>query len=137
MTVLIDTPHRPGATSWAAALLIMNGGLFLVPVAALLVFGLLPEMEPSRLTTPIVLAVLGASPLFAARAALRGALWPRQYVLVVLAGELLGLALGYIYLGAALLFVAPAAWLLWRPSSRNFAANARQASFPSRRNPST
>ncbi|MFE5671718.1 hypothetical protein ACFQ58_08920 [Agromyces sp. NPDC056523] len=136
MAVLIDPAVRPATTTWASALSTMNGGLFLVPVAALLVFGLLPQMEPSRLTTPVVLAVLGASLLFAARAAWRGAHWPRQYVLVVVAGEILGLALGYLYLGAALLFVAPAAWLLWRPSARTFAGSASQASVPSRRNPS-
>lgn len=136
MTVLIDTPPRPAATTWAAALLIMNGGLFLIPVTALLVFGLLPQMAPNMLATPLVLTALGASLLFAARAAWRGAHWPRQYVLVVVAGELIGLAIGYTYLGAALLFVAPASWLLWRPSARKFAASASRPPASTRRNPS-
>ena len=119
--ILIDTPLRPAATRWAAALLIMNGGVFLVPLTALSVFGLLTRVMPSILTTTLVLAVLGASLLLAARAAWRGAHWPRQYALVVVAGELLGLVIGYTYLGAALLFVGPATWLLWRRSARKFA----------------
>ncbi|GAA1774781.1 hypothetical protein [Agromyces lapidis] len=130
--ILIDTPPRPAATKWAAALLIMNGGLFLIPVTALLVFGVMHQLAPDMLATPLVLAALGASLLFAARAVWRGAHWPRRYVLVVVAGELVSIASGSTYIGAALLFVTLAALLLWGPSARQFAVTAGETAVSSR-----
>jgi hypothetical protein len=135
--ILIDTPLRPAATTWASALLMMNGGLFLVPVAALLVFGVLPQVAPNVLTPALVLAALGATLLFTARAVWRGAHWPRHYVIVVVVGEFIGLVIGYTYLIAALLFVAPAAVLLWQRSARRFAAAATEAPVSTPRIPKT
>ncbi|GGI47029.1 hypothetical protein BCL57_001763 [Agromyces flavus] len=127
MAVLIDPAVRPAMTTWATALLIMNGGLFLIPILAMSVFGVWPLIAPDLLTAVFVLAALGITLMLAAWAAWRGSQWPRLYLLVVAVGEFVGLVMGYGYLLAALALLVPAVWLLWRPSAVAFAADASKS----------
>lgn len=112
----------------------MNGGLLLVPIAALSVFGVLPQIGPEGLATVAATTVFGISLLIAARATWRGAPWARHFALVVTAGQFIGLAFGVGNLGTAFLLAATAAWLLWRPTAREFSAAASRVNLSRRRN---
>lgn len=127
MTALTGTPPRPATTVWASALLILNAGPLLIPVSALVVFGLLTDqlkVRPEALAPAVTLAFVGAALLLTARAAWRGARWPSRFTIVVVAGDVLGLTLGYAFLALALALTAVAAIMLWQRSAREFTAAA-------------
>lgn len=125
--ILIDPTMRPATTTWATALLVINGGLFLIPITAMSIFGVLPRVAPGLLSQTIVIAALALSLMLAARAAWRGSRWPRYYALVVGVGYLVGLPFGHGTLVVALILLIPAAWLLWQPSAVEFAADVKHA----------
>jgi hypothetical protein len=106
MTALIDTPYLTATTKWAAALLIMDGGVCLIPFSAVLTFGgltgRLAEFGPELLAWAVTLAIVGVTVLVTARAVWRGARWPSRCVVIVVAAEIVGLALGYTYLALRL-----------------------------------
>jgi hypothetical protein len=129
--ILIDPPIRPVTTTWACALMIMSAGFFAIPITAMLILGVLPRVEGNIVIAAVELAALGGVLLVAARGSWRGARWPLSVLLLVIAVEVGGLALGDGYAWLALALLVPAALLLRRPSAKAFSARASAADLKS------
>ncbi|WP_157509445.1 hypothetical protein [Glaciibacter superstes] len=119
----------PLGTVWASALLIMGGGLFLIP----LVFTFLASLARSsaidpRLVAPLfATAAAGVAQLVAARASWRGESWPRGFLLGLVTAEVVALIFGYTFAILGLIFAGTAAGLLWRSDARRYSAAAFDA----------
>lgn len=119
--------QRPLQTMWASGLLAAGGGFFLIPLTGTLVFGALGNIPPESLSLLLIISAVGIAQLGIAVAAWRGMAWARWVALFVIAANVVGLVLGYVFLALGVLIVGSATILLWRPAARRWSAEMAQA----------
>lgn len=118
--------QRPLQTTWASGLLAAGGGFFLIPLAGTLIFGAIGNVPPESLSLLLIITAVGIAQLGIAVAAWRGMAWPRWIALFVIAANVVGLVLGYVFLALGVLIVGSATILLWRPAARRWSTKMTQ-----------
>lgn len=119
---LSPAPARPLVIAWASGILVLAGGLYLLPIVFTLLANLaqFSSIRPSLLLALAVAGVLSGANFVLAWAGWHGKSWARFGSLAMVVGELAFLVAGYDAASLGLVLVGIAAVLLWRPHSRTF-----------------
>jgi len=115
--------QRPLQTMWASGLLTIGGGFFLIPFTATFIFGVVWSLPPGSLSLILIITAVGIAHVGIALGAWRGMAWPRWIALCVVAANVVGLVVGYVFLALGILLVGSATILLWRPAARRWSAS--------------
>ena len=119
--------QRPLQTTWASGLMAAGGGFFLIPLIGTLIFGAIGNLAPGSMPLLLIITAIGIAQLSIAVGAWQGMAWPRWVALFVVAANVVGLMVGYVFLALGVLLVGSATILLWRPAARRWSAEMTQA----------
>lgn len=119
--------RRPLPTTWASGLMAAGGGFFLIPLAGTIVFGAIGDLGPDSLFLLLVVTAVGLAQLSIAMGAWRGMAWPRWVAVFIVAANVVGLIVGYLFLILGVVLVGSAAILLWRPAARRWSVEMAAA----------
>lgn len=119
--------QRPLPTTWAIGLLAAGGGFFLIPLMGTLVFGAIGNLAPGSLSLLLMITAVGVAQLSIAVGAWQGMAWPRWIALFLIAANVVGFVVGYVFIALGVLLVGSATILLWRPAARRWSAEMTQA----------